>query len=32
MAKNNEIGGKGYQGRLRKEHSKETPEDIVSWE
>jgi len=32
MAKNNEIGGKGYQGRLRKERSKEAPEDIISWE
>jgi prepilin-type N-terminal cleavage/methylation domain-containing protein len=32
MGKNNEIGGKGYQGRLRKERSNEAPEDAVSWE
>lgn len=32
MARNGEIGGQGYQGRLRKEHSKEASEDIVSWE
>ena len=32
MAKNNKIGGKGYEGRLRKEKSNEAPDDIVSWE
>jgi prepilin-type N-terminal cleavage/methylation domain-containing protein len=32
LGKNNEIGGKGYQGRFRKERSDEAPEDIVSWE
>jgi prepilin-type N-terminal cleavage/methylation domain-containing protein len=32
MAKNGDIGGKGYQGRLRKERSNEAPEDIVSWQ
>jgi prepilin-type N-terminal cleavage/methylation domain-containing protein len=32
MAKNNDLGGKGYQGRLRKERSNEAPEDIVSWQ
>ena len=31
MAKDNDIGGKGYQGRLQKEGSKET-NDIVSWQ
>ena len=32
MAKNQDIGGKGYTGRLRKERSNEAPEDIVSWQ
>jgi prepilin-type N-terminal cleavage/methylation domain-containing protein len=32
MAKNNKIGGKGYENRLRKERSSEAPDDIVSWE
>jgi prepilin-type N-terminal cleavage/methylation domain-containing protein len=31
MAKDNDIGGKGYQGRLQKEGSKEV-NDIVSWQ
>jgi prepilin-type N-terminal cleavage/methylation domain-containing protein len=32
MGKNGDIGGKGYQGRLRKERSNEAPEDVVSWQ
>ena len=31
MAKDNDIGGKGYQGRLEKEGSKEV-NDLVSWQ
>lgn len=31
MAPNGEIGGKGYQGRLRKQNSTEPPDDIISW-
>jgi prepilin-type N-terminal cleavage/methylation domain-containing protein len=31
MAKDGRIGGKGYEGRFRKEGSNETPDDIVSW-
>ena len=32
MGKNGDIGGKGYQGRLRKSKSSEAPDDLVSWE
>lgn len=32
MAKNGKIGGKGYEGQLRKPKASEAPDDIVSWE
>ena len=32
LGKNQQIGGKGYIGRLQKERSNEAPEDIVSWQ
>jgi prepilin-type N-terminal cleavage/methylation domain-containing protein len=32
MAKDGKRGGKGYEGKLRKEKSNEPPDDIVSWQ
>jgi prepilin-type N-terminal cleavage/methylation domain-containing protein len=32
LAKDGKLGGKGYEGRLRKERSSEAPDDIVSWQ
>jgi prepilin-type N-terminal cleavage/methylation domain-containing protein len=32
MAKNHDLGGKGYQGRFRQERSNEAPDDVASWE
>lgn len=32
MAKDGKRGGKGYEGKLRKEKSSEAPDDIVSWQ
>lgn len=31
MAKDGKIGGKGYEGKLRKKDSSEAPDDVVSW-
>jgi prepilin-type N-terminal cleavage/methylation domain-containing protein len=32
MGKDNQRGGKGYRGQLRKPNSSEAPDDIVSWQ
>jgi hypothetical protein len=32
MGKNSKIGGKGYEGKFKKENSNEAPDDIVSWQ
>jgi prepilin-type N-terminal cleavage/methylation domain-containing protein len=32
LAKDGKRGGKGYEGKLRKEKSNEPPDDIVSWQ
>jgi prepilin-type N-terminal cleavage/methylation domain-containing protein len=32
MGKDSKLGGKGYEGKLRKEKSNEPPDDIVSWQ
>ena len=32
MAKDGRIGGKGYEGRFRKEGSQEAPDDVASWQ
>ncbi len=31
LGKDNRIGGPGYPGRYRKDHSTEAPDDVVSW-
>jgi prepilin-type N-terminal cleavage/methylation domain-containing protein len=32
LGKDGKLGGKGYEGKLRKEKSTEAPDDIVSWQ
>ena len=32
MGKDNNLGGKGYEGKLRKPSSNEAPDDVVSWQ
>jgi prepilin-type N-terminal cleavage/methylation domain-containing protein len=32
LAKDGKLGGKGYEGRFRKERSSEAPDDVVSWQ
>jgi prepilin-type N-terminal cleavage/methylation domain-containing protein len=31
LGRDNQLGGKGYPNKLRKDHSTEAPDDIVSW-
>jgi len=32
LGKDSKLGGKGYEGKFRKEKSTEPPDDIVSWQ